>query len=167
MTQIADKLGTAGGLDALIEFMKGVYKEDVFTEAYDNYMEFEDTKRGEKETIKMFLPRWDMALAKVKKTEAVIPYQILAFKLLKAINIGPIDMSIITTEIDYEEGKLKKNLQDQARAAIKIYAGKSILKDSDIPQKKTESTYMSEPKDNGANSAANKPVGGGANTDST
>ena len=105
LASISEEIRQAGGMEALIAFVKGIYDVEEMKEVFDDYEEFEDIKRKEGESVKEFLPRWDMATAKCNKHEIKLPDVVRAFKLLKSINIPKEDLRIVMTGIDYEAGK--------------------------------------------------------------
>ena len=145
MDEIGEKLGLETGMTELKTFIKGIYDGDDFAESYECYLEFERIKRNEKELVREFIPRWDNMVSKMTKLECVIPDKLLCFKLLSAIDCDTDDVNHVIAGIDYEEGKTKKNLHEQAKASIKKFMGRNKVKKNIEPEKpkpKLEGTYI-------------------------
>ena len=143
LASISEEIRQAGGMEALIAFVKGIYDVEEMKEVFDDYEEFEDIKRKEGESVKEFLPRWDMATAKCNKHEIKLPDVVRAFKLLKSINIPKEDLRIVMTGIDYEAGKREKDLEKQAKAALKKYVDQDVIKKA-VPEKEKQTFVTKE-----------------------
>ena len=120
MEMSLDDMKKDDGLDLLIAHLDKVFEKDKNDNAYEKYIIFEDIRRNPGEDIGEFMIRFDRAMKQAKAIEIVYPDNVLAFKLMRSMNLSADEQKMIMTactEIKYAT----------MQSAIKrILSGKSL-----------------------------------------
>lgn len=119
--EIADDLNTDDGLDKLLVFLDKHLGKDDLADAFDKYYDFESYKRTH-EAIPEFIAEFDSKYQKVKKKGTELPSEILAFKLLMAVNISNEQQMFVKSGMDYSD---KGKLYEQAKVSLRKYLSDS------------------------------------------
>ena len=83
------------GLDLLIAHLDKVFEKDKNDNAYEKYIIFEDIRRNPGEDIGEFMIRFDRAMKQAKAIEIVYPDNVLAFKLMRSMNLSADEQKMI------------------------------------------------------------------------
>ena len=104
MEMSLDDMKKDDGLDLLIAHLDKVFEKDKNDNAYEKYIIFEDIRRNPGEDIGEFMIRFDRAMKQAKAIEIVYPDNVLAFKLMRSMNLSADEQKMIMTactEIKY------------------------------------------------------------------
>lgn len=104
MEMSLDEMKKEDGLNRLIPHLDVVFEKDKNDNAYEKYVIFEDIRRAHGEEIGEFMIRFDRAMKQTKAIEIVYPDNVLAFKLMRSMNLSADEEKMIMTactEIKY------------------------------------------------------------------
>ena len=110
------------GLELLLTHLDAVFEKDKNDNAYEKYIMFEDIRRNPGEDIGEFMIRFDRAMKEAKAIEIVYPDNVLAFKLMRSMNLSADEQKMIMTactEIKYTtmQSAIKHILSDKSNNA--------------------------------------------------
>jgi len=97
---------------------------DEWSDNFEKYMAFEKCTRKEGESVEEFMKVWESCYAKVKAGGCEMSDLVLAYKLLRAMNLKEIDCKMVLTDVDYAKGKAEKNLLALMQASCKKLVGR-------------------------------------------
>ena len=108
------------GLKILTTFMDKVLKKDDITDRWLKYDDFDECKRGERQSIDEFLVTFDEKYKRILKGGTTIPADILAFMMLKRARITKDERLLVITGMNFEK---KDELYEQAKKSLKKFKG--------------------------------------------
>ena len=122
MEMSLDDMKKDDGLDLLIAHLDKVFEKDKNDNAYEKYIIFEDIRRNPGEDIGEFMIRFDRAMKQAKAIEIVYPDNVLAFKLMRSMNLSADEQKMIMTactEIKYAtmQSAIKRILSGKSSSA--------------------------------------------------
>ena len=118
------------GMAVLIEYLDSVYKEDEMSDAWNKYKNFQKVARSPKQDISNFISDFEKEYLLAKEAGCEYSDIILAFRLLEASNLSESDEKFVLTGVDFVTGKTKENLEEQMKASLKKFQGRSFVSDS-------------------------------------
>ena len=140
-TNIGDKLeDNENGIEDLIVFLKSIYQVDELADSFTKYMKFEKLQRAKNVPVQTFIAKWESAYMKMKKTGCELADMVMAYKLLHSCNLTDMEVKLVLTGVNYQEGMEKKNLFEQTKEGLKKFVGRSVIGASE--EVKEESTYV-------------------------
>ena len=143
-TQMTEaELSCDDGIKNLLEFLEGVYEVDEWSDSYEKYSRFEKCTRTKGQTVQEFLSVWENYYAKMKAAGCELSDQVLAYKLLSAMNLKDMECKLVLTGVNYAEGKAKNNLLTQMQASLKKFVGHSVIQATEQAVKE-EPVYMTK-----------------------
>ena len=132
MTQIGEKLKeNPDGIKELIAFLDGIYDKDEMADAWDKYVAFSSLSRRSEQPMVEFISDWENMYHKAKKVGCDYSDIIRAFKILEDAKLGEMDVKLVLTGVDYQQGKDKKDLYDQIVRSLKKFKGRSVMSSKD------------------------------------
>ena len=114
-----EDLSSEKGINTLLEFLAKIYKKDTLADSFDKYMKFDRLKRKPNSNMQDFISEWAMAYKKTENAGCTLSPAVLAFKLLDAANLSPIETNLVLTGVNYEGD----DLQGQMERALKKFVG--------------------------------------------
>ena len=143
-TQIEEeKLSCDEGIENLLAFLEGVYEVDEWSDSYEKYIAFERCTRAKGQTVQEFLSSWENCYTKMKKAGCEMSDQVLAYKLLSAMNLKEMECKLVLTGVDYNTGKTSKNLLAQMMSSLKKFVGHSVIQSTEHAVK-VDPVYMTK-----------------------
>lgn len=143
-TQVEEaKLSCEEGIDNLLTFLEKVYKVDEWADSFEKYTAFEKCVRTKGQSVQEFMAIWENSYAKVKAAGCDMSDQVLAYKLLTAMDLKEMECKLVLTGVDYKTGHEKKDLLAQMTASIKKFVGHSSIQSSDLAVKE-EPVFMTQ-----------------------
>ena len=134
-----EKLSCKDDVKNLLAFLENIYKKDTISDAFDKFKEFTSIRRKPETTVQSFIAEWSMSHSKAKAMGCEMSDKVLAFLLLDAANLTPIERNLVLTGVDYTIGEEKKDLLDQMQIALKKFVGRSVVSDG---EQKLDSTLL-------------------------
>ena len=83
-----DKLKGENGVMELLNKLKSLYAKDSEQAAFKSYEDFESYKRPDNMDVMDFINEWERRYDKIKAKQMVLPDGVLAYRLLKSVNIS-------------------------------------------------------------------------------
>ena len=136
------------GLKTLKDFMDKILKKDDLTDRWIKYDDFDECKRGDRQSIDEFLVSFDEKYKRILKGGTTIPADILAFMMLKRARITKDERLLVVTGMDFSQ---KETLYEQAKTSLRKFKGDqayvgSVSNESNLAIK-LEPTYLAENED--------------------
>ena len=134
------------GLEQLITYLDGIYAVDPMTDAWNKYKEFVRLRIKDGQAVSDFIAEFEKAYAKAKACGNECSDSTLAFNLLEACRLSETDEKFVLTEVNFKDGKEKKDLLQQVKNSLRKYQGRVSLS-SDMSQSskmevKKEDTFL-------------------------
>ena len=134
------------GLAELIKYLDGIYAVDPMTDAWNKYKEFVRLRIKDGQSVSEFIAEFEKAYAKAKSCGNECSDSTLAFNLLEACQLSETDEKFVLTEVNFKDGKDKKDLLEQVKNSLRKYQGRVSLS-SDMSQSsrmevKKEDTFL-------------------------
>ena len=123
----ATTLSSKDGIKSLLDFLESVYAVDEMGDSFEKYLAFERCRRKKGQRVQEFLADWENTYAKVKVAGCEMSDQVLAYKLLHAMDLTDMDKKLVLTGVDYAVGKEKKNMLSQMAASLKKFVGRGMV----------------------------------------
>ena len=134
-----DQLHCDDGVKNFTEYMDKLFKKDDQTQAYEDYINFDNFKKSKDQKMQDFLNEFDKLYNIAAKRDMKLPSTVLAYKLLDAAHLSQQDRMFVLTGVDYSK---KDTLYQQTKDALKKFVGEHVRVDSPVETGiKVEPTY--------------------------
>ena len=151
---IHDKIDTAigddivdneNGMNLLINYLDGIYKEDEMTNMWSKYKKFVRLKKSDNQSISEFIAEFDTVYKEAKDNGCEVSDTVLALNLLDSCCLSDTDEKFVLTAVDFKTGKEKADCLDQVKKSLRKFQSRE--RDRDRLQSGEEDTYIAEVKD--------------------
>ena len=95
-------------------------KKDDITDRWLKYDDFDECRRGERQSIDEFIANFDEKYKRIVKGGTTIPQDILAFMMLKRARITKEERMLVVTGMDFTK---KEELYEQAKTSLRKFKG--------------------------------------------
>ena len=117
-----DELKRENGLDTLIEYLDVYLKKDDLSDRFEKYEDFENVQRTNEQNIREFIADFDSKYRKLWKMSINLPPEILAFKLLKTVNITKHQKMLVLTGVNFSN---KETIYEDMKQSLRKFIGNS------------------------------------------
>ena len=117
-----DELKRENGLDTLILYLDVYLDKDNLSDRFEKYEDFENFQRTNGQNIREFIADFDSKYRKLWKMSINLPPEILAFKLLKTVNITKHQKMLVLTGVDFSN---KETIYEDMKQSLRKFIGNS------------------------------------------
>ena len=117
-----DELKRENGLDTLIQYLDVNLEKDDLSDRFEKYEDFENFHRTNGQNIREFIADFDFKYRKLWKMSINLPPEILAFKLLKTVNITKHQRMLVLTGVNFSN---KETIYEDMKQSLKKFIGNS------------------------------------------
>ena len=118
-----DELKGENGLDTLIQYLDVYLGKDDLSDRFEKYEDFENFQRTNGQNIREFIADFDSKYRKLLKMSINLPPEILAFKLLKTVNITKHQKMLVLTGVNFSN---KETIYEDMKQSLMKFIGNSI-----------------------------------------
>ena len=131
------------GLDRLIEYLDGIYKEDEMINMWAKYKKFVRLKKREDQPITEFIAEFESAYKEAKDNGCEVSDTVLALNLLESCRLSDTDEKFVLTAIDFKTGKENQDCLDQVKKSLRKFQSRERMStDKDRLQYDEEDDYV-------------------------
>ena len=117
-----DELKRENGLDTLIQYLDVYLEKDDLSDRFEKYEDFENFQRTNGQNIREFIADFDCKYRKLRKMSINLPPEILAFKLLKTVNITKHQKMLVLTGVNFSN---KETIYEDMKQSLRKFIGNS------------------------------------------
>ena len=117
-----DELKRENGLDTLIQYLDVYLEKDELSDRFEKYEDFENFQRTNGQNIREFIADFDSKYRKLSKMSINLPPDILAFKLLKTVNITKHQKMPVLTGVNFSN---KETMYEDMKQSLRKFIGNS------------------------------------------
>ena len=117
-----DELKRENGLDTLIQYLDVYLEKDDLSDRFEKYEDFENFQRTNGQNIREFIADFDSKYRKLLKMSINLPPEILAFKLLKTVNITKHQKMLVLTGVNFSN---KATIYEDMKQSLRKFIGNS------------------------------------------
>ena len=117
-----DELKRENGLDTLIQYLDVYLEKDDLSDRFEKYEDFENFQRTNGQNIREFIADFDSRYRKLWKMSINLPPEILAFKLLKTVNITKHQKMLVLTGVNFSN---KETIYEDMKQSLRKFIGNS------------------------------------------
>ena len=117
-----DELKRENGLDTLIQYLDVYLEKDDLSDRFEKYEDFENFQRTNGQNIREFIADFDSKYRKLLKMSINLPPEILAFKLLKTVNITKHQKMLVLTGVNFSN---KETIYEDMKQSLRKFIGSS------------------------------------------
>ena len=117
-----DELKRENGLDTLIQYLDVYLEKDDLSDRFEKYEDFENFQRTNGQNIREFIADFDSKYRKLLKMSINLPPEILAFKLLKTVNITKHQKMLVLTGVNFSN---KETIYEDMKQSLRKFIGNS------------------------------------------
>ena len=117
-----DELKRENGLDTLIQYLNVYLEKDDLSDRFEKYEDFENFQRTNGQNIREFIADFDSKYRKLLKMSINLPPEILAFKLLKTVNITKHQKMLVLTGVNFSN---KETIYEDMKQLLRKFIGNS------------------------------------------
>ena len=117
-----DELKRENGLDTLIQYLDVYLEKDDLSDRFEKYEDFENFQRTNGQNIREFIADFDSKYRKLWKMSINLPPEILAFKLLKTVNITKHQKMLVLTGVNFSN---KETIYEDMKQSLRKFIGNS------------------------------------------
>ena len=113
-----DELKRENGLDTLIQYLDVYLEKDDLSDRFEKYEDFENFQRTNGQNIREFIAEFDSKYRKLWKMSINLPPEILAFKLLKTVNITKHQKMLVLTGVNFSS---KETIYEDMKQSLRKF----------------------------------------------
>ena len=136
------------GIDKLVEYLDGIYKEDEMTNMWIKYKKFVRLKKSDQQPITEFIAAFDTAYKEAKDNGCEVSDVVLALNLLESCRLSETDEKFVLTAVDFKKGKENGDCLDQVKKSLRKFQSRDRMSaENDRLQLKEEDSFVTDIKD--------------------